>query len=536
MGTLRGYVVEQCNWCPISPYSFMKANILIDEHGNARLADFGLLVFVSDPTNPTVSSSYTPAGTTRWMSPELLDPDRFGPKDGRPTKESDSYALGMVIYEVLSGEFPFASYREYVVMRKVIEGERPERPQGAEGEWFTDYLWHTLQLCWAQEPKGRPTIEAILECLGPVPEGWKPSFPGTDLGTHDPPQAVISYSPTLSSSDGVGSVTSAFAAQHLQSHYQPPPMQTPSPPSVLQPQARPEIAREQAIETLEGIELANLLTQSDLASDTGILGRLDWPPGGSRIPFRGDVRPSVDVFSHQWNQGVGPTKAPSLRRPLSPPFPPSPPDHSRPHSPIYPDIVNPQPLYPGPATPPVTPVPQSVLRSPSPSSPRTRRGTTSPAVPVYMIPVPPPVYEPMAGFPLPMDNSHDYSTLSDSRTPNIVPPGADPSLVDFREFYPYIPNEIERLKRITQAQLEVLEQTFSRDAKPNGLVRAKLARQLDMTPKSVHVSLPTFPSVFTSNLSNAYITVNSQIWFQNRCALASYPLIPPPFPPPLILI
>ena len=34
------------------------------------------------------------------MSPELLDPDRFGNGDRRPTKRSDCYALGMVIYEV----------------------------------------------------------------------------------------------------------------------------------------------------------------------------------------------------------------------------------------------------------------------------------------------------------------------------------------------------------------------------------------------------------------------------------------------------
>ena len=34
------------------------------------------------------------------MSPELLDPKRFNASDPRPTKESDRYALGMVIYEV----------------------------------------------------------------------------------------------------------------------------------------------------------------------------------------------------------------------------------------------------------------------------------------------------------------------------------------------------------------------------------------------------------------------------------------------------
>jgi len=34
------------------------------------------------------------------MSPELLDPKKFNASDPRPTKESDFFALGMVIYEV----------------------------------------------------------------------------------------------------------------------------------------------------------------------------------------------------------------------------------------------------------------------------------------------------------------------------------------------------------------------------------------------------------------------------------------------------
>ena len=49
-------------------------------------------VFLSE----TVESS---GGTFRWMAPELLDPPRFG-TNGRPTRESDCYALGMTVYEV----------------------------------------------------------------------------------------------------------------------------------------------------------------------------------------------------------------------------------------------------------------------------------------------------------------------------------------------------------------------------------------------------------------------------------------------------
>ena len=45
---------------------------------------------------------FTAGGTTRWMSPELLYPEEFGHCDDRPTKQSDCYALGMVVYEVLT--------------------------------------------------------------------------------------------------------------------------------------------------------------------------------------------------------------------------------------------------------------------------------------------------------------------------------------------------------------------------------------------------------------------------------------------------
>ena len=65
------------------------------------------------------------------MGPELLLPEKFDLKHSRPTKLSDCYAFGMVIYEVLSGEVPFRHYGRYVVVAKVLEGERPERPRGA---------------------------------------------------------------------------------------------------------------------------------------------------------------------------------------------------------------------------------------------------------------------------------------------------------------------------------------------------------------------------------------------------------------------
>ena len=147
---------------------------MVDQEGHARLADFGLLTFVLDPANPTASSSLTAiGGTARWMGPELLDPEQFQLGDSRPTKESDCYALGMVIYEVLSGQVPFALLKVLIAIREVIMGGRPQRPEGMDGVWFTDDVWEVVNLCWEAQPERRPSIETVFECLERASETWK---------------------------------------------------------------------------------------------------------------------------------------------------------------------------------------------------------------------------------------------------------------------------------------------------------------------------------------------------------------------------
>ena len=97
------------------PHSSAKANILINRNRRACIADFGLSTVTGVATHAAAGASqaslisndtvmsFTAGGTYRWMSPELLDPELFGiprSEGDRPTKQSDCYALGMVIYEV----------------------------------------------------------------------------------------------------------------------------------------------------------------------------------------------------------------------------------------------------------------------------------------------------------------------------------------------------------------------------------------------------------------------------------------------------
>ena len=103
------------------------------------------------------------------MSPELFDPEV---EDHHRTRHSDCYALGMVIYEVLSRQIPFYQYANLVIPGKVLRGDRPEKPQGPEGVWFVDDMWGILERCWAPQSGNRTSIKDVLQCLERVSRSW----------------------------------------------------------------------------------------------------------------------------------------------------------------------------------------------------------------------------------------------------------------------------------------------------------------------------------------------------------------------------
>ena len=85
----------------LTPLSFRsrakwQANILVDDAGAARVADFGLMTMADLSTVLLSETAVSFGGTFSWMSPELLLDSPPG-SNGRPTRESDCYALGMVM-------------------------------------------------------------------------------------------------------------------------------------------------------------------------------------------------------------------------------------------------------------------------------------------------------------------------------------------------------------------------------------------------------------------------------------------------------
>jgi eukaryotic-like serine/threonine-protein kinase len=98
-------------------------NILIHD-GQALVADFGIALAASKASGARMTETGMSLGTPHYMSPEQAMGER------EITARSDVYALGAVLYEMLTGDPPFTgSTAQAVVARVVTESPRPLVPQ-----------------------------------------------------------------------------------------------------------------------------------------------------------------------------------------------------------------------------------------------------------------------------------------------------------------------------------------------------------------------------------------------------------------------
>ena len=82
------------------------ANIMLDEHGEVRITDFGIAALASELDQREMS------GTPAYMSPEQLEAKEL-------TTKSDIYSLGLVLYEIFTGKkaFEASSLQELIQLR-----------------------------------------------------------------------------------------------------------------------------------------------------------------------------------------------------------------------------------------------------------------------------------------------------------------------------------------------------------------------------------------------------------------------------------
>lgn len=107
------------------------ANVLVDYEGHVRVVDFGIAGYFAEPGKE--NSQDVIMGTPDYMAPEQEDPQQ------QATHLSDIYALGVLMYELLTGEKPGSTAREAAVpaplmkiIRDCLQQDMTLRPQSAD--------------------------------------------------------------------------------------------------------------------------------------------------------------------------------------------------------------------------------------------------------------------------------------------------------------------------------------------------------------------------------------------------------------------
>ena len=134
---------------------FKPANIMIDSHGEVRIMDFGLAA-IADQLDTNDAFSGTPA----YMAPEQL-------AGKEATRQSDVYALGLVLYELFTGKPPFAGKDLQELQR-----QRAETPKTTPSTLIPDIsprLESAILRCLEPEPNLRPA--SALEVAVSLPGG-----------------------------------------------------------------------------------------------------------------------------------------------------------------------------------------------------------------------------------------------------------------------------------------------------------------------------------------------------------------------------
>ncbi|KAF8602916.1 kinase-like protein [Ceratobasidium sp. AG-I] len=143
------------------------ANILVSEHGQAKLSDFGnsLLKY---HTLQFSGASQMPSFSLRWAAPELIEGST------KSSKEADVYALGMTILEAFSGDVPYVGKSDYVVMYSVaFKNELPTQPNNT-----MEPLWPLVLSCWSRDPAQRPSSSYVVRFLLPLAKGEQDTLHG----------------------------------------------------------------------------------------------------------------------------------------------------------------------------------------------------------------------------------------------------------------------------------------------------------------------------------------------------------------------
>jgi serine/threonine-protein kinase len=165
----------------------LKPNNIIVSNRNGlyefKITDFGIAKLTEEEldrahkSQSTIANSSTMFGALPYMSPEVID----SPKAAGTG--SDIWALGAILYTLLSGDVPFGQGLKAIP--RIMSGKPPDKPaicdQLAQYKWLCNEVWMILSRCLVMDVKNRPTADQLVQQFADLCYSAYPRAEGTIL-------------------------------------------------------------------------------------------------------------------------------------------------------------------------------------------------------------------------------------------------------------------------------------------------------------------------------------------------------------------
>jgi serine/threonine protein kinase len=124
------------------------------------VSDFGLssisCVTLCTATLAAQAMQSSSTSLSLWYSP----PEHLNNCVSKKTAAGDVYAFGVILYEIFTGKHPYVMFQYEVVLKNVLEGNRPTLPEDVD---VPEGCKDLMDRCWSADPAARPSFSDIKQ-------------------------------------------------------------------------------------------------------------------------------------------------------------------------------------------------------------------------------------------------------------------------------------------------------------------------------------------------------------------------------------